>query len=137
MGTRSLTHIKGETGKTLVTLYRQFDGDPTGIGQEIADFCKARKLIDGIGEGENASNSANGMGCLAAQLITHLKGGDIGSVYVYVPDATDCWEDYVYTVYPKDDETHFRCATSDGVTLFDGPVRDFSGKTVESDAEAT
>ena len=46
MGTRSTTAIRDENGKTLVTIYRQYDGYPTGHGQELADFLKARTLIN-------------------------------------------------------------------------------------------
>lgn len=74
MSTRSLTHIE-EEGKILVTFYRQFDG------------------ISGNDEGK----IANGMGCLAAQVIKHFKDG-VGGVYIYPAGSTDCGEEFVYTI---------------------------------------
>jgi hypothetical protein len=42
MSTRSLTHVKDEAGRTLVTFYRQGDGYPTGHGKDLADFSRPR-----------------------------------------------------------------------------------------------
>lgn len=75
MGTRSLLHIKDE-GKTLVTLYRQYDGYPTGMGKDIKDALakgKAR-LTNGYSGSDKNPEVFNGMGCLAAYLVVELKG---------------------------------------------------------------
>lgn len=110
MGTRSLTHIMDD-GKPLVTIYRQFDGYPSGHGQDLADFLEGLTVVNGIGSRER--KIANGMGCLAAQLVGHLKAesaksayqpngpqpGDIaGNVYIYPAGIEGCGEEYVYTV---------------------------------------
>lgn len=133
MGTRSTTTIKDENGKTLVTLYRQFDGYPTGHGQELADFLKARTLVNGFGMDMTAKTHANGMGCLAAQLITYLKGDQIGNVYV--TEAGDSQE-YNYTVYPKDGQLYLRCESEYYGFLYDGLASEFNGATVEASAYA-
>ena len=99
MGTRSLTHIKDFDGETITTIYRQFDSYPSGLGQELADFCAARKIVNGIGAEDTEKNSANRMGCFAAQLIAYLKDS-IGNVELEKPDTSDCWEEYTYTIYP-------------------------------------
>lgn len=96
MGTRSLTHIKDEDNKTLVTVYRQYDGYPKGHGLDLANFLVDITIVNGISLGENRK-TANGMGCLAAQLIAELKKG-AGGVYINTPDAKDCWEEYTYKV---------------------------------------
>ena len=75
MGTRSTTKILDEQGNHLVTLYRQFGGYPTGHGQDLATFISGRAIVNGFGLGMTAKTHANGMGCLAAQIITALKGG--------------------------------------------------------------
>lgn len=102
MGTRSLTHIKDdvwedETPKTVVTIYRQMDGYPSGLGQELAEFLDGFTVVNGFGLNP-PEKIANGMGCLAAQVVAHLKDG-VGSVYLYPPDSEDCGEEYVYTIY--------------------------------------
>ena len=105
MGTRSLTHVQ-ENGVTIFTIYRQFDGYPEkpGIGYELAKFCAARKIINGI-SGQTKDNAANGAGCFAAQLVAHLKE-EIGNVYLHVPDTSDCGEEYTYTIniLPEEEE---------------------------------
>jgi hypothetical protein len=79
MGTRSLTRVI-ENGKTLVTLYRQMGGYPTGHGKDLAKFLKPMKLINGI-SGNETGKIANGAGCLAAQLIAYFKK-DVGGFYI-------------------------------------------------------
>lgn len=101
MGTRSLTHIKDETGTTLTTIYRQYDGYPDGHGKDLFEFLKGRKILNGFGGDEDKQHS-NGIGCLAAGLIGALKKG-IGNVYICSPDSKDMWEDYIYTIYPSEE----------------------------------
>ena len=80
MGTRSSTTIHdGDT--PLVNIYRQYDGYPSGHGQELVDFLKGIEIVNGIGMGEPAKQQANGAGCLAAQIITHFKSTIINHTY--------------------------------------------------------
>jgi hypothetical protein len=97
MGTRSLTFVyDGE--QPIINMYRQFDGYPSGHGQELAEFLNSFDAItNGISLGENRK-TANGMGCLAAQMIVNFKNG-VGGFYIYSVDSTDCWQDYEYHVY--------------------------------------
>jgi hypothetical protein len=120
MGTRSLTFVydevlDGEYDKQagpdnqktkqvpIINMYRQYDGYIDGHGKELAEFLKPIKIINGIQD--NYKDVANGMGCLAAQLITHFKTehgrGEnyIGSIYLHNPNETDCWQNYEYHVY--------------------------------------
>ena len=150
MGTRSLTHVKddvwedGETPQTILTIYRQMDGYPSGHGKDLADFLSGFAVVNGFGGGE-PRKAANGMGCLAAQLVKELKDG-IGSIYVYRPDASDCGEEYVYTVYRdgtrrsgggvnlKVEDIHGGWADHPRTTrvLFDGPVEEFDAAKAEA-----
>jgi hypothetical protein len=135
MGTRSLTHIKDEglDSKTLVTFYRQLDGYPTGMGQDLKDFLKGIQICNGYSEDQEAGKWANGSGCLAAQLIKHMKDG-IGSIYIQFPDAIDCGEEYVYTIYfveaDNDCKIYLRCADvcGDETVIFDGPINEWEIK---------
>ena len=128
MGTRSTTTIKNENGKTLVTLYRQFDGYPSGIGQELADFLNARTIINGI-SGQTAKTHANGIGCLAAQLIGEFKGGQIGNVYITTEDDS---QEYNYTVYYKEGVPYLRCESEYNGLLYDGLASGFNGSVIEN-----
>lgn len=157
MGTRSLLHIKDE-GKTLVTLYRQYDGYPTGMGKDIKDALakgKAR-LTNGYSGSDKNPEVFNGMGCLAAYLVGELKrphdmgkGNSIGNVYVYHPDASDCGEKYTYTLDTakstgagfdrKPGQIMLKIESYHGV-IFDGPLSNFDPEAVkkaERDAEET
>jgi hypothetical protein len=129
MGTRSLIDFI-DAGKVITTVYRQFDGYPTGRGQELADFLKPLTMVNGI---RDSHNVANGMGCLAAQWIAHEKDG-AGGVYIHAPGTRDVWEDFVYTVEGSvDDGITMTCRYKHGdKELFRGRPADFDGERVET-----
>jgi len=95
MGTRSLTFVY-DGDVPVINIYRQYDGYPSGHGHELAQFLDSKTLVNGYGE--QNSFEANGMGCLAAQLIVQLKHG-VGGIYIYPVSSTDCFQDYEYHVY--------------------------------------
>lgn len=98
MGTRCLTIVEDEEGKELVTLYRQYDGYPEGHGAELKSFLKGFKIVNGISD-YNAAKTANGAGCLAAQLVAHFKGKcRLGGFYLYPAGTRDCGEEYTYRI---------------------------------------
>jgi len=123
MGTRSLTKIIKDN-KPLTTIYRQFDGYPECMGMEIATFLKGKKIVNGFGS--NDGFNCNGMGCLAAQLIKELKDG-IGNIYIYPPDAEDCWEDYIYTISDVGGNPWITCQEmyGDNDIIFSGTPEEF------------
>lgn len=96
MGTRSLTFVY-DGDRPIMNMYRQFDGYPSGHGQELAEFLLSGKMTNGIPVGVK-EHFFNGMGCLAAQLVANFKK-DAGGFYLYPLDATDCWQEYEYHVY--------------------------------------
>jgi hypothetical protein len=106
MGTRSLTRVfntyKNEKNnkqvkEQLVNMYRQYDGYPSGHGEELADFLKGGKVVNGIG-GNETQRVFNGAGCLAAQMIVHFKDG-AGGIYIEPISAKNCGQDYEYEIY--------------------------------------
>ena len=101
MGTRSLTVVRDTEGaKDICVLYRQMDGYPTGHGAELKEFLAPFTVVNGIGS-DTPKKAANGMECLAAQLVSHFKGDQIGSFYLYPSGTRDCGEEYIYTVYKR------------------------------------
>lgn len=132
MGTRSLTFVyDGE--RPIINLYRQYDGYPSGHGRELAEFLEGYTIVNGLGE--KRVRIANGMGCLAAQLVAHFKT-EAGQFYLHSPEQKECGQDYEYHVYRKDNELRvavtdrgcnmFGFTTSDvNESIFDGPVADF------------
>ena len=112
MGTRSLTHIT-DNDKTIVTIYRQFDGYPTGMGQDLQEFLKDRVVGNGIPMNPPPKFS-NGMGELAAQLVTHLKiDNPSGNVYLMLPDTEDVWEEYTYRIWYDEDNNKLMMSIGD------------------------
>ena len=139
MGTPALTIVKDDEGKKdLVTIYRQCDGYLDGHGKDLKEFLLKRVLTDGYtpgGRGEIIES--NGMGCLAAQLISDLKtkGGTRGSdtpgrIYVH-PNGSKAqpWEYfYVISAIPQKwkNPGDFNLKVYYGTkALYNGPVKDF------------
>lgn len=95
MSTRSLTIVKDEDGRNLVTMYRHCDGYPEGHGQDLKDFMTGFRIVNGISSRDTGPKVANGMGCFAAQLIHHFKDG-IGQIYLQ-PSPKE-YEEYLYVI---------------------------------------
>lgn len=110
MGTRSLTRVKDDAGNIILTMYRQMDGYVEGgHGDELVAFLEGMVITNEITLGNQPEKSANGIECLAAQLVAHFKTG-VGSIYLYPSDSLD--EEFNYTIELVDGE----------VTLsYDGP----------------
>lgn len=140
MGTRSLTVFEDD-GKEIVVMYRQFDGYPSGHGQELADFLKSKVLVNGF-HPDDRRDIANGMGDLAAQCVMHFKSDKdarIGGIYLYAAGTRDAGEEYIYTVYADFKDVALRVQSGNMAVplfipntpqvqmnvLFDGLARDF------------
>ena len=85
--------------KIHTQIYNHYDGYPQGLGVKLANLLDGYNVVNGL------SNSyqgpiANGMGCLAAQIVGLLKDGP-GNIYLHKPQEKD-WEDYEYFVWVKD-----------------------------------
>ena len=63
---------------------------------ELAQFLDGFTIVNGFGE--RRSKLANGMGCLAAQIVANFKT-EVGNFYLYPISAKDCGQDYEYHVY--------------------------------------
>lgn len=123
MGTRSLTYVYD--GKTpVVCMYRQFDGYPSGHGQELADFLFDGKFVNGIPFGSK-EKLFNGMGCLAAQMVAAFKE-DAGGIYLYHTDRDqDAWQEYEYHVF-EDKVIVYSGYSKENNVLFNGSWTDFA-----------
>ena len=115
MGTRSLTYIQDswetavadeennnkvhKTTQNILCMYRQYDGYIDGHGRDLAEFLEDFNVVNGM-RLDDSPRTANGMGCLAAQLIAHFKDG-LGNIYIHHPDSNDCGEEFTYTIYTK------------------------------------
>jgi hypothetical protein len=101
MGTRSLTYVFDHHNNDVLTcIYRQYDGYIAGHGLEIASYLSKFTIVNGLGARDEEIKIANGMGCLSAQLIGHLKEGQAGNIYIYPPKLNmDCGQEFEYHIY--------------------------------------
>jgi len=122
MGTRSNTVVI-DTGNTkpvkLINMYRQFDGYPSGHGKELSDFLSKIRLVNGMSLNKSEGAIANGVGCLAAQIVAHFKT-EPGGIYLENPTGK-CDNDYTYIVRAN------TFASNEGITV---EVRDFRSKLI-------
>jgi hypothetical protein len=120
MGTRSLTYIYDNNDAPIICLYGQWDGYISGHGYKLAEFLNSfDSIVNGIPVGDTR-RLANGMGCLAAQLVANCKEG-VGSFYLYPPViGQDCGQEFEYHIY--EDRI---VAQSCSQVLFDGSWYDF------------
>lgn len=117
MGTRSLTFVY-DGDKPIINMYRQFDGYPSGHGQELALFLLSGMMVNGYSE--TTTKQFNGMGCLAAQMIANFKIS-VGGFYIHAVTDTDCFQDYEYHVY----ENKVEIKNPDKV-IFSGTYQEFN-----------
>lgn len=122
MGTRSLTYVYDETENPLLCMYAQWDGYPSGHGRALSDFLQS---FDAIVNGININETrriANGMGCLAAQLIANFKTR-AGDYYLHpVKMNQDCWQEYEYHIF----QDKVSVLDHDGEELFTGTWKQFA-----------
>ena len=134
MGTRSLTYVyntyQNENGQDVdepvVCMYRQFDGYPSGHGAELAEFLLPFRFINGISGEVKIGRFANGMGCIAAQMISAFKT-EVGGIYLHQPIlGRDDWQEYEYHVF-ENRVVIYSGQYQDGNIAFDGDYEQFAG----------
>ena len=138
MGTRTLAHIK-DGKKTIATVYRQYDGYPTGMGDDIKEILNNGmvKILNGYSLEHQVPKQFNGMGCLAAYLIGELKEKKIGNVYIFPANSKDVGEEFTYTISEDLGILNLKVTAYGGKTIFKGALINFDGKTVEGIDEET
>ena len=113
MGTRSTYRIieqftDEETNKVInqeiCLMYRQFDGYPSGHPCETAEWLSTGKVVNGFSSKETEL-IFNGAGCLAAQLVAKYKTEPGGTYLNPLKHRGKCWEDYLYDIIVKEDQT--------------------------------
>ena len=133
MGTRSLTYVYetyDNEHTPVVCMYRQYDGYMEGHGVELAEFLNLGKLVNGLSGKEQ--HVFNGMGCLAAQMVSHFKK-EAGQFYLHAPVLNqDCCQEYEYHVFQ--DKVVVHCVYGNERVVFDGTWAEFY--TVCKDKEA-
>ena len=86
-----------------VQIYNHYDSYPEGLGLDLAKFTRDFRVVNGLGS-DLPDKIANGMGCLAAQLVANMKDGP-GNVYVEKPRKARFMIDYTYYVWVADNKS--------------------------------
>jgi len=131
MGTRSTTTLISEwNNQPLLTLYSQYDGYWSGHGEELKRFLSEFRMVNGLSLNQHG-RVANGMGCLAAQLVAHFKDGP-GSYYINSPDSK---EYYHYEIRGKEGQEPHLTAYVGNEKRFEGPISDFDPNREDDDED--
>ena len=104
--------------KKLVSIYHHYDGYPEGLGVKLASYLDDYHIVNG--SGREGDTLFNGIGCMAASIIAHLKDGP-GNVYIEDKDNPHGWLDYNYYVWGD----YYK---SIWISIFDGDECVFVGK---------
>lgn len=101
MGTPALLKVKDESGHTIVCIYAQCDGYPEDFGKDVVDWLSGRRVVNGIGQ--DTELRSNGMGELAAHLVTFLKQLSPHGHYYLAPEKG--WgAEFTYELFPNKSE---------------------------------
>ena len=127
MGTRSLTIVKKD-GKPLVCLFSMFNGYPSGHGDDLAEWLKGITIGNGLLGSEKIHSHANGIECLAAQLVVQFKTTP-GEFYLLAIDSG--WPvDYTYVISECDGALNLAVLT-DGRKLWSGSPTEWDSSLIE------
>lgn len=119
-----------DCGVELVKLYNHWDGYPSGLGNDIAEWLGHMRIGNGISLGDN-TNFANGTGCLVAQFIRDFKT-EAGNLYIIPMEAGG--EEWNYRIeIDYDDRETKSCneVTKIKVTTWDNETPEFYGSLDE------
>ena len=135
MATRAMISIaKREEGvsfseipeRTIVDIYHHWDGYPEGLGVTLGWYLSGKRVVNGISSKDNEDLIFNGMGCLAASLVAHLKDGP-GNVYIEGREQ-HTWIDYYYYIWGEDGKSIYISIFSDDECIFVGEPEDLLDK---------
>ena len=124
MGTRAITIVKDLSGDVVLELYRTSDGYQSCHGEQLRDFLCEIRLVNGFSS-DDFDPIANGMGCLAAQLVAKFK---TKAGLFYIQKSNTDHIDYKYEIYPSGDRADSVImirVESYGTVIFDGPVNNY------------
>ena len=120
-------------------IYHHYDGYPEFLGVALAEF------LDGFGvtNGNGPKRTANGLGCLSAQLLTHLKlakhydKNEMGPGHVYVDKyGTRRGDlDYEYYIWATEDKSIWMSIFDHNECIFVGEPSNLIDKYKESSEE--
>ena len=120
-------------------IYHHYDGYPEFLGVALAEF------LDGFGvtNGNGPERTANGLGCLSAQLLTHLKLAKHydkhemgpGNVYIDKHGTRRGDLDYEYYIWATEDKSIWMSIFNHNECIFVGEPSNLIDKYKESSEE--
>lgn len=137
-----------DNDKVILCLYLQYDGYPSGVGEDIKKFLIHGELVNGIPITRNGIPVAkedwffNGVDDLAAQLVAYLKIGSkfsgsvrMGYVYIYPSEYKpgNNMEEYLYDISIRDNKPYIEISIPyKGTKIAEGFADEIDMLTIES-----
>lgn len=161
MGTQAITIFVDEENAEVARMYRQMDGYPAGHGKELAEFLTGFRMVNGFSMNDWCDPKvANGMDCLAAQVVCHFKAkvnasraeyerlrrkkkkvkvtvGQVGSIYLQATGGPKDHE-WIYEVSSLEGKPWLtvRLGWLNGAVIWAGHPGGFDPKAVDASAAA-
>jgi|21_taG_2_1085346.scaffolds.fasta_scaffold02924_6 hypothetical protein len=129
MGTRSVTYIhemESLDEGVVCGFYRHFDGYPSGHGQDMANWLKDKKLVNGIGSDFDPSYMFNRAGAMSVKFVNHIQNV-AGAEMIFERDA-DVGQDCTYHIWYRNDK--FWIQIDDGNLI---EAVNFNGEKIEEE----
>lgn len=123
MGTRSTVKFY-EENQNLMSLYQQYDGYVSGVGNQLVNLFEKYTIVNGLGR--DTENIANGFNDLVLMYILDNKEG-AGNIYATTETDEQEYNYSVYGGYNSYDLDTIRVKVSnsyDGL-LFEGTAKEF------------
>ena len=115
--TNSVTYVHESDRRSpvLIRMLRHSDGGLSGHGKELKDFLSGITLVNGLSANQCAV--ANGMDCLAAQIVAHFKEG-AGGIYLTLSTRSAEDSDFSYHVFEKNKVIYLEAEVAGAVVNF-------------------
>ena len=107
-------HESDRRSPVLVRMLRHSDGGLSGHGKELKDFLSGITLVNGLSVNQRAV--ANGMDCLAAQIVAQFKEG-AGGIYLTSPTRSAEDADFSYHVFEDNEVIHLEGVSLSGAVV--------------------
>jgi hypothetical protein len=99
MATRASIKVKDINNNTICTIYKHYDGYPSGIQKDIEEIISNGQVVNGLSIEKPVLGAVfNGFGCFVSSLISLIKTNP-GDVYL-IPESDygNRGEDYLYII---------------------------------------
>lgn len=129
MGTRSTVKFI-EDNSNILSVYQQYDGYPSGVGQQIVNLIDKYTIVNGIAVGREERVIANGFSDLALFYVLENKKG-AGNMYATTSNDSQEYDYEIHSTFKSKSVIERIIVHNYGEKIFDGTVEEFKNFVME------